>query len=222
MPSNTLVFKLSNSDDYWTARTSTFAAPALVDERDKSSQSTSSAETSIEAALAERGNLSDPGPSNQIHVNPRVRKTAATVWQERQEQERLLAERSTSTTEIRLKEGFDDLLLKKVINKERVLDEMKREIRACREGIDRVLQADVFQLELQYGQQAFEVAQRSDNLQQLSEAVKISREHCEDRRCALKARKEFLKDAWTYSDSKIKGLSSSQAGHELDMYVSSI
>ena len=227
LPRNTLIFKLSNTSEYYTARLPPTLRRSSSDKFDEVDEEGLSDEQSDldtgDGDTTRDGNVSDPGPDATASLGRSNSHGRATA-RDRRERERALARRrmvmERSTRETRMLKSVDDEQLLATVEKERVLSTASRETRTLRKTVDALLARDNL---LKHQRSAAGQVHRVELYRQDLAALDADAEARENQRkrqaLNLAARRDKLRQARQALDQEKAALQLAVRNHELDENV---
>lgn len=220
-PPNTLIFKLSNTDEYYTARLPAFMLADAQDERHGENLEQLPFNDDPEE---EDGNVSDPGPATSLTSRLRYRQPAIPLIRDmNRDRERLLARRrmifERSARETRMLRGADDEDMRMSVNKELELLAIQRESAELQADVDGLLAQPVFLQKSAHDNRKLANDQYRGDLQELRAAVTLASEARKHRQCVLNDRKQRLGAAQRILHNGEVKLAEAQDNHQLDLAV---
>ncbi|KAK9899588.1 hypothetical protein P389DRAFT_191908 [Cystobasidium minutum MCA 4210] len=221
LPANTLIFKVSTSDEYLTARLPAFMLSDPVDENEKG---LGAEEPWRQDVSDEEGNVSDPGPLSSVSRKQRAQHGRLAFRKDaNRERERLLARRKMimdrSIRETRMVQSVDDDEMRKLIEKEQDVKKLLAGNLAIKDRIDSFLGESVFNIDRQHNGCALLRQQHTGDKARLETSIKAAAAQCEQRKQILKQRRQRLANARQLLQDKEAALRLSHDNHQLDLNV---
>lgn len=224
LPPNTLIFKVSNTDEYLTARLPAFLLADAQDEAEEGAGARHSTGNMIED---EEGNVSDPGPpsSSSLSVTTRRREDASLMLRRdaTRVREAMLAKRKAildrSLRETRMVQSVDDAELAKIISMEQEMKCLRMEVTRMRCRVDELLQDESFVKHREHSDRVLSLEQYARDKTAVEEERTARALRCQNRRQHLNERRNRLQQARERLDRQNRRLEVSMANHHLDLEV---
>jgi hypothetical protein len=216
-----LIFKLTDSNEYWTARLPEFISPEAVDEEEEVSDGDVRETMSDPEDLA-TGPDANPDSDGLRRVRKNPARKATTLSLDKRERDRRIARRhmimEKSMRETKMMKSVDDGTLAFLVRREKEMNTSREENRQLCESIEGFMEEEgLFDLARRHNEQDFTTTCRQQDLMDITASIRQKQKERAAKQDALTVRRQRLKDARAFLEKQNRGLAKSQAEHKLDL-----